>query len=125
MSNRITTNFYPEAASREHGVDPDELAVRSFRWQRWDVTIDNVITAENRFDVTEDLYLFIKNGPLTKHYRTIPLKNLVSVDGVHVDDGGVPLQTSNTGEPGTFEVTTADDELTITYHLIHPAQAEA
>src|SRR5215467_5737661 len=65
---------------------------RSLRWDRWDVTINNIVTSSNSFDVTESQALSIIRGPYSFGYREIPQDKLEKIDKVIVTDNGRTLQ---------------------------------
>ncbi|HVU15259.1 MAG TPA: hypothetical protein VHD90_28495, partial [Phototrophicaceae bacterium] len=60
---------------------------RSVYWQRWDVTINNVDTTHNHFDVTES-YQIQFSGTFHSGYATIPLDYVTNINNVHVTEGG-------------------------------------
>src|SRR5262245_48232506 len=75
---------------------------RSLRWDRWDVTIDNIVTSSNRFDVTESQALSIIRGPFSFGYREISQDKLDKIDNVTVTDNGKALKQTCSNSGGTY-----------------------
>src|SRR5579859_467113 len=104
MRNQQTSNsvFHPLVAENEPDAVTNNGEVRSLRWRRWDVTIDNVLTSPSRFDVTEDQHILIEQGTFLRFYRTIALSHLVSIENIRVYEDDVPLTQGTGNEAGTF-----------------------
>lgn len=92
---------------------------RSVYWQRWDVTITNVDTTANRFDVSE-VYDIQFTGTFRFGSAVIPLTNLEDIRNVQVFQAGQPLQLACSGQPGTYCVERTEDGLSITYYFRQP-----
>lgn len=95
---------------------------RSIRWERFDVTIDNIDTAANRFDVVEHYELAITRGPYTFGFAEIPTGRLDEIAAVTIYENGAPLRQSCGGSPGTYCVTNEGDLLAIDYYFSRTAQ---
>lgn len=89
---------------------------RSVFWERWNVTIDNIDTVSNRFDVTED-YLVLFSGAFSFGTVEIPLSNLERISNVQVIDQGTPLTSSCRSAAGTFCASTTNNNLSIVYYF--------
>ena len=98
---------------------PVNAQSRSVFWQRWDVLIDNVDTAANRFDVTESYDIYF-TGTFRFGSAVIPLQNLEDIHSVEVYEGGQPLRESCAENPGTYCVQNSADELSVTYYFTQP-----
>jgi hypothetical protein len=96
---------------------------RSLRWDRYDVTIDNIDTAANRFDVTELYTLSIETGPFRFGYADIPRSRLTAIQNVVVYDGQTALQSSCSGAPGTVCVTQTKSDYSINYYFTQTVQS--
>ena len=92
---------------------------RTVFWQRWDVLINNVDTANNQFNVTE-IYDVQFNG--TFHYGSavIPLDRLNNITDVQVSEAGRPLQQNCSTQVDSVCSETTSDGLSITYYFTHP-----
>ncbi len=100
------------------GVLPVSAQSRSVYWERWDVTIDQVDTEENRFRVTEE-YDISFSGTFRFGSAAIPLNRLDDIDDVAVyEDGELLRETrSCTDAAGTYCVFIEDGFLNITYNF--------
>ena len=96
---------------------------RSLRWDRYDVTIDNIDTAANRFDVIEAYALTVETGPFRFGFADIPRSRLASLQNIVVYDGQTPLQSSCSSAPGTFCVTSTQSDYSINYYFRQTAQS--
>jgi len=92
---------------------------RSVFWERWDVTIDNVDTRNNRFDVAE-VYAINFTGTFRFGSAVIPQTNLEDIRNIAVYQNDQPLRESCSGEAGTFCVENSSDGLSITYYFFQP-----
>jgi uncharacterized membrane protein YgcG len=111
----VTAGLTPAAAQTSDG--------RSLRWDRYDVTINNIDTAANRFDVTETYALTIETGPFRFGYADIPRGRLTAIQNVAVYDGQTALQSSCSGVAGTFCVTETSSDYSINYYFLRTAQS--
>ena len=100
---------------------PANAQERSVVWERWDVVIDNVDTAANRFDVTE-IYDILFSGTFRFGSAVIALENLERIDNVQVYEGGQPLQSDCSGaeRPGTYCARNAAEGKSIIYYFRAP-----
>lgn len=98
---------------------------RRLQWDRYDVVINNLDTAENRFHVVEDYDLSIAVGPFSFGYREIPLDRIERIENVQVYDGQTPLRSGCAGGAGTVCVTESDDMLNIRYYFTSQAQSRS
>ncbi len=96
---------------------------RSLRWDRWDVTIDNLVTQDNRFDVTEAYVISVTQGPFRFGTRNIPLGRITRIDSLQISEDGVTLRGDCSGSPGTFCGSVAKDEYQIRYEFRSPANS--
>lgn len=92
---------------------------RSVYWERWDVRIDNIDTAANRFTVTES-YDIDFSGRFTFGSAVIPLTNLTDISNVEVFEGGRKLRESCFDQVANYCVENTSDGLSITYYFIDP-----
>ena len=92
---------------------------RSVFWQRWDVRIENVDTASNRFDVTEthDVHF---SGTFSFGSRVISRVNTSDIINIRIYEDERALQPGCAQAPGTFCVTESGDGLSIRYHFFQP-----
>lgn len=96
---------------------------RSLRWDRYDVTVDNIDTAANRFRVTETYLITVERGPFSFGFAEIPQSRLDRIADVAVYENRVPLQPSCAGTPGTFCAHDEGDNFTIQYYFTSPMQS--
>lgn len=92
---------------------------RSVTWNRWDVTIDQIDTTNNRFQVSEQ-YDIDFDGTFRFGSAEIPTRNLNSIRDIQVFENGVPLDPSCSQQPGTFCVTYPSGNVAITYYFEEP-----
>lgn len=90
---------------------------RSLRWDRFDITIDNINTSANQFHITEAYDLYIERGPYSYGFAEVPLERVTKIDGVSVSQDGVPLNRACTNAAGTYCVTQDGDTLSINYYF--------
>lgn len=90
---------------------------RTIRWARYDVTIDNIVTSQNRFDVTENYELDIIVGPFSFGTASIPTDRLDRIENITFTDGGRPLTQSCSGQPGTYCIERNADSVDIQYYF--------
>lgn len=96
---------------------------RSLRWDRYDVTVDNIDTAANRFRVTETYLITVERGPFSFGFAEIPQSRLDRIADVAVYENRAPLQPSCAGAPGTFCARDEGDNFTIQYYFTSPMQS--
>ncbi|KAB2863320.1 MAG: DUF2207 domain-containing protein, partial [Anaerolineae bacterium] len=96
---------------------------RSLRWARYDVTIDNVDTSANRYDVTESYVLDIETGPYSFGFAEIPLKRTENIDNVTVSDAGAALTPGCIDVAGYYCVINDGKWLSIKYFFRSQAQS--
>lgn len=92
---------------------------RSVFWNVWDVEIDNIDTAANRFDVRE-IYDISFNGSFSFGSAVIPRDNLESIDNIQVFEGGELLTQTCNEASGTYCVENSGNEVSITYYFQRP-----
>ncbi|MBI5671489.1 MAG: DUF2207 domain-containing protein [Chloroflexi bacterium] len=92
---------------------------RSVFWERWDVLIDNVDTAANRFNVTESYNIYF-TGTFRFGSVEIPRQNLERIHSVEVYEGGQPLRESCSESPGTYCVQNTANALSVVYYFTRP-----
>ncbi len=102
-------------------VLPTQAQSRSVFWDRWDVQIDQVDTAANRFRVAE-LYDVTFNGGFSFGSAVIPTGRVERIENISVSQNGKPLKASCNQQAGTFCVTYSGDELSITYYFLSPVR---
>ncbi|MCU0499435.1 MAG: DUF2207 domain-containing protein [Anaerolineae bacterium] len=98
---------------------PNLAQSRSIVWQRWDVIIDNVRTAENLFDVTEQ-YTIQFNGTFRFGNAVLAQENLDSIDNIRVSQDGRALQRNCSNNPGTYCVQNAVEGISLNYYFFAP-----
>ncbi|MCC7446949.1 MAG: DUF2207 domain-containing protein [Anaerolineae bacterium] len=98
---------------------------RSLRWDRWDVTIDKMVTQDNQFDVTENYVIAVTQGPFRFGTRNIPLNRITRIEGLQVSEGGVALRGDCSGSAGTFCGAISGGEYQIRYEFRSPANSGA
>jgi len=104
---------------------PAQAQTKSLYWRRWDVTIDQIDTTANRFDVAEVHDIQFTSGQFTFGYRAIPTNNqLERLDNIQVWEGETPLTQDCSRRAGTFCLVQQDGELQITYYFLRPAANE-
>lgn len=98
---------------------PVYAQARSVFWQRWDVVIDNIDTAANRFDVAEthDVHF---TGSFTFGSRVISRANLTDIQDIQVYSGEQALRRGCAEAPGTFCVSETSDGVSIRYYFTQP-----
>lgn len=102
-----------------------EAQVKSLYWRRWDVSIDQIDTANNQFDVSEVHDIQFTSGQFRFGFRAIPTdRQLESLTNVRVWEGETPLTQSCSEQAGTFCVSQEGSELQIVYYFLRPAQNE-
>ncbi|MBL8162830.1 MAG: DUF2207 domain-containing protein [Anaerolineae bacterium] len=97
---------------------------RSVFWRQWNVHIDNIDTANNRFDVSEQ-YEIDFSGTFTFGSAVVPLNNIEDIRRVQVLEAGQPLRESCSGTPGTFCAELGADALSVTYYFSQPIRDSA
>jgi uncharacterized membrane protein len=105
-------------------ASPAAAQSRSVFWERWDVTIDNIDTTANRFDVTES-YDVDFTGSFRFGSAVIANENLEDITNVQVFEEGQPLQQSCSERAGTFCVQDVDEGLSIVYYFTNAASNES
>lgn len=96
---------------------------RSLRWDRFDVTIDNIVTSANRFDVAESYELVIETGPFSYGFAEIPMDRLDTIDNVAVYQDGRELTENCMSGSGSFCVTFVDNNFNVQYYFLSPVQS--
>jgi hypothetical protein len=96
---------------------------RSITWQQWDVTIDNVDTSANRFDVSETTTIDFF-GTFRFGQRVISWDQLDRIIGVSVSQDGAPLTPGCANERGTFCARRTSEGTEITYYFRQPMTNE-
>ncbi|MBI5959814.1 MAG: DUF2207 domain-containing protein [Chloroflexi bacterium] len=90
---------------------------RELQWDRFDVAIGNIDTANNRFDVVETYRISIETGPFTFGYRDVALNRLNEIRDVSVYDGETRLQLTCSSLPGTYCAQKDGDYFSIKYYF--------
>lgn len=90
---------------------------RSLRWRRFDVVIDNMDTADNRFDVSEQYELYIEEGPFRFGFAEIPMERLEDISNASVVQDGTGLSPGCSEQPGTFCARQEEDFYVIDYYF--------
>lgn len=96
---------------------------RSLRWDRYDVTVDEIETAANRFRVTENYLITVETGPFSFGFAEIPQGRLDRIADVVVYENRSPLQASCSGAAGTYCARSEGDNFTIQYYFTRPMQS--
>lgn len=96
---------------------------RSLRWDRYDVAIENMDTAANRFQVTEFYTITVEVGPFRYGFAEIPQDRLESISDVLVYENRSLLTSSCSGSPGTYCARDEGDTYSIEYHFTRQAQS--
>lgn len=97
---------------------------RSLVWERWDVVIDNVDTADNTFDVTE-IYDIDFSGTFRFGSAVIPMNNLDAISDVEVSQDGRSLTRECTDRPGTYCARVVEEGLSIVYFFRRPITSDS
>ncbi|MBZ0289372.1 MAG: DUF2207 domain-containing protein [Anaerolineae bacterium] len=100
-------------------VSPAAAQSRSIFWRKWDVTIDNVDTRNNLYDVAE-YYSIDFSGTFSFGSAVIPYTNLEDIRNIQVYEGSTALRESCSESPGTFCAQRDGDNLSITYYFSQP-----
>lgn len=85
-------------------------------WNEWNVVIDNIDTAENRFDVRE-IYEVAFSGTFRFGSAFIPDNNLTSIANVQVYEAGNLLRQSCLSGAGTYCAERVQGGTSITYYF--------
>ena len=104
-------------------IDPAQGDGRSLVWERYDVRIDQMDTAANRFRVTETYRLRIERGPFRFGTAEIPLDRVNDIHALSVYENGQPLRQTCSGEPGTYCVTNDGNTIAVEYNFMSQAQS--
>ncbi len=104
-------------------IDPAQGDGRSLVWERFDVRIDQMDTAANRFRVAETYQLRIDRGPFRFGTAEIPLDRVNDIDALSVFENGQPLSQSCSGSAGTYCVTRSGGNLAVEYNFTTPAES--
>ncbi len=98
---------------------------KTLYWQRWDVSITNVDTVSNRFDVAEIHDIQFTSGQFTFGFRSIPNRERVEqLTNIRVREGETYLTPSCSRSRGTFCVSQVGSELEVVYYFLKPALNE-
>lgn len=100
-------------------LSPAAAQTKSVYWQRWDVTIDNMDTTSNSFDVTED-YDISFTGTFQFGEALIPMDKLDDIRNIQVFEAGQALRAGCADRPGTFCAQDASDGKSIVYNFTQP-----
>lgn len=92
---------------------------RTVFWERWDVVIDEIDTAANRFNVTE-IYNMDFGGRFSFGSAVIPTDRLNNITNVSVTQDGRALRQGCAQQPGTFCASNTSDGLAIRYYFFEP-----
>lgn len=92
---------------------------RSFLWERWDMVINPVDTAQNRFTV-EERYRIRFNGTFRFGSRVIPDDRTTGIRIESIYQDGVMLQPSCGESPGTYCVRNVQEGISIVYYFTAP-----
>jgi uncharacterized membrane protein YgcG len=90
---------------------------RSLRWDRFDVTIQNIDTSANRFEVVENYTITVERGPFSFGFAEIPMGRVEGITNVAVAEGGSALSPSCNSMSGTYCVIREDDVLSLRYYF--------
>lgn len=115
--------FFFGFAQPAAAIDPAQGDGRSLVWERYDVRIDQMDTAANRFRVAETYRLRIDRGPFSFGTAEIPLDRVNDIDSLSVYENGQPLRQTCNGNPGTYCVTNDGDVLAVEYNFMSQAQS--
>ncbi len=96
---------------------------RYLYWERFDVTIDRMETATNRFRVTEDYRLVVERGPFRYGFREIPTERMEALEGLQVFHNGQPLTPNCSQYPGTYCVTQTSNAVSLRYYFSAPLES--
>ncbi len=101
------------------GVQSASAQSKSLHWERYDVTIDNVKTANNSFDVTEYYLLTIDSGTFRFGTASIPTDRMEGISNFSVSDGGTQLlpRVCNSLSSGYFCTEQSGSNLDVTYYF--------
>jgi uncharacterized membrane protein YgcG len=101
-----------------NGGVPSSGDGRSLQWDRFDVTINHMDTAQNAFDVTETYVLRVGTGPFRFGTAYIPEGRTEGINNVQIYENDRAMQNSCGGEvPGTYCVTHDNDNINIKYYF--------
>lgn len=92
---------------------------RSVTWEIWDVSIYNIDTALNSFDIQET-YRIRFEGTFRVGVVSIQQANLEEIRHIQVYESGIPLDQSCSEQPGTYCVTRNSEGWLIEYHFFAP-----
>lgn len=92
---------------------------RSITWQQWDVTIGNLDTSANRFDVVETTTIEF-SGTFRFGQRVIIWDQLDRISSVNVSQDGILLTPGCANERGTFCARRTSEGTEITYYFRQP-----
>ncbi|MBK8026728.1 MAG: hypothetical protein IPK19_36430 [Chloroflexi bacterium] len=93
----------------------------SFYWENWNASI-NVSEAEQTLSIAESQTFVLQSGTIRRGSRAWLDPVTINTVYVNMPDGElVELERSSGGEtPGTYEVSTAGDEITLRYYFPEP-----
>jgi uncharacterized membrane protein YgcG len=92
---------------------------RSLVWERWDVVIDEVDTANNQYHVTER-YEITFSGTFSFGVRDIEHDMVEDIRNVTITDRGTPLTSGCLNRAGTYCVRESFNSTDITYNFSAP-----
>jgi uncharacterized membrane protein YgcG len=116
---RVSSGFLLVALLALFIANPLSAQTRSLVWDKWDVIIDQVDTANNTFRVRE-LYVVDFSGTFRFGSAYIPLARLGSITDVSVTQDGRRLSYGCNNAPGTFCTFTEDGNFNIVYNFFAP-----
>ncbi len=96
---------------------------RSLYWERWDTTIDNIVTQSNQFDVTETYVIVVETGPYRFGYREIPMNRLTGISNVQVAEDNAAFSPGCNSAAGTYCARVSGSNYRIDYYFASPAQS--
>ncbi len=95
---------------------------RSLYWNRYDVTIQEIDTTTNRFVVIEDYEIIVEEGPFSFGYVDISPARLEEITEIEIYDSAALLSPACEDNPGTFCVTSDEENLYVKYYLFNPLE---
>ena len=93
--------------------------IRSITWEIWDVSIYNIDTVNNSFDVRE-AYQIRFEGTFSVGVTSIQQTNLEEIRHIQVYESGIPLDQSCSEQLGTYCVTLTSEGWLIEYNFFEP-----
>jgi uncharacterized membrane protein len=100
-------------------ASPVAAQSRSVFWERWDVAIDNMDVAANRFDVAE-VYAINFTGTFSFGSAVIATTNLEDIRDIRVYQNDQALRENCSQQAGTFCVEDTSEGRAVTYYFMQP-----